>query len=226
MKSILTVAIIVSSLTLAACAKKNEQTAANAPAPQPEQSAAPAPTSQPAAEPSEEDAERAKKQALLDYGTMEDGYMQDAHAQWAASAKASSTFGDDNGRDPAQSNLATNVVGPVDGKTWTNNHQDIGFDWLEATFEKPVAATEVRVVFSSGEGVEAVNKVELQDAEGNWHTVWSGLSDVKVDRRGSRTWFVRKFDKTAYQAKAAKITIANNVQTGYKVIDAVQLVGE
>jgi hypothetical protein len=37
---------------------------------------------------------------------------------------------------------------------------------------------------------------------------------------------VRKFDKTKTPTKAVKITIANNVQSGYKVVDAVQLVGE
>jgi hypothetical protein len=99
-------------------------------------------------------------------------------------------------------------------------------DWLEASFAKPVAAKEVRVVFENGEGVEAVSKMEVQDAQGKWNTVWSGLSDVKHDQRGNRTWFVRTFEKTAYPVSAVKITIANNVERGYKVVDAVQLVGE
>lgn len=84
----------------------------------------------------------------------------------------------------------------------------MGFDWLEAGFAKPVAATEVR------------------DAQGQWHTVWSGLSDVKEDKRGSHTWFLRSFEKTPYRANAVKVTIVNNVERGYKVVDAVQLVGE
>jgi hypothetical protein len=41
-----------------------------------------------------------------------------------------------------------------------------------------------------------------------------------------RTWFVQKFDKTKFPTRAVKITIANNVQRSYKVVDAVQLVGE
>jgi hypothetical protein len=49
---------------------------------------------------------------------------------------------------------------------------------------------------------------------------------VKADNRGSRTWFVRKFEKTAYPVNAVKITIANDVQRGYKVVDAVQLIGD
>ncbi len=67
---------------------------------------------------------------------------------------------------------------------------------------------------------------ELQDAQGQWNTVWSGISDGKVDRRGPRTWFVRTFEKTSYPVSAVKITIANNVEPGLKSIDAVQLVGE
>ena len=89
---------------------------------------------------------------------------------------------------PSDGSLAKNVIGAGDGKEWTNNHQDIGFDWLETTFAKPVNATEVRAVFANGAGVEAVDKVELQDTEGKWYTVWSGISDVKRDARGSRTW--------------------------------------
>jgi hypothetical protein len=229
MKQTLTAALIAVSLAMTACGKKSEpaEADASAPAATEESSTASSPSSEPApaAEPSADDEERAQKQALLDYATLEDQYMSDAKAQWAASAKASSEFGDEDG-NPSDSSRAVNVVGAVDGKTWTNNKQDIGMDWLEATFAKPVAATEVRVVFTNGDGVEAVNKVELQDTQGNWNTVWSGLSDVKQDDRGSRTWFVRKFEKTAYQAKAVKVTIANNVQRGYKVVDAVQLVGE
>lgn len=221
MKQWLIPGLILSSMVVAGCGKKSEPTPEAAP-PAQEQSQAPAAT----AEPSQDDTERAKKQALLDFANMEDKYINDPLAQWAATGKASSTFGDDDGREPSASNLASNVTGAVDGKTWTNNKQDVGTDWLEATFAKPVAATEVRVVFQGGEGVEAVSKVELQDTSGNWNTVWSGLSDVKEDDRGSRTWFVKTFEKTPYQATAVKITIANNVQRGYKVVDAVQLVGE
>jgi hypothetical protein len=225
MKQISFTAGILASLALilTGCQKKTEApAAASSSSPAPTESAAP--TAAPAAASTEQDEERAKKQALLDYATMEDTYINDPKAQWASDAKASSTFGDDNG-EPAASNLPKNVIGPLDGKNWTNNKQDVGMDTLEVSFAKPVPATEVRVVFD-GDGVEAVSKLELQDSQGKWNVVWSGLSDVKRDSRGSRTWFVRKFEKTAYPVSGAKITIANNVERGYKVVDAVQLVGE
>lgn len=157
---------------------------------------------------------------------MEDTYINDPKAQWANAAKASSTFGDEDGKTPASSNAPENMIGKVDGETWTNNHQDIGFDWMELGYEKPVSATEVRLVIHQGAGAEAISKVELQDTEGKWNTVWSGISDVKRDSRGNRTWFVKTFPKTTYQVKAVKYTIANNLFNNYKVIDAVQLVGE
>ncbi|MCU6499134.1 hypothetical protein LPN04_15155 [Rugamonas sp. A1-17] len=226
MKRQTTIAILMSTLALAACHKKDKP--ADAPtvaAPVPATAPAPAAPA-PAAAQTEDQQEMARKQALLDYGTMEDKYLNDPKAQWAATAKASSTFGDDNGKEPSEVNVAKNVVGPSDDRSWSNNNQDKGFDWLEVGFAKPVNATELRVIFPGGEGVEAVSKVELQDTDGKWNTIWSGISDVKQDKRGSRTWFVRTFDKTAYKVKGAKITIANNVQHGYKNVEAIQLVGE
>jgi hypothetical protein len=227
MKYVIALAFFSSVVMLSGCSKKKTDVAEQAPPATAPQSAAPqnaAPAA--AAVSSPDDAERAEKLAKLDYATMEDQYINDPHAQWASSASASSTFGEDRGTSAAESNQAVNVIGPVDGKNWTNNQQDIGFDWLQAGFDKPVFATEIRVVFVSGQGVEAVNKLEVQDAQGQWVTVWSGLSDVKIDQRGDRTWFVQKFDKTKFPTKAVKITIANNVQRSYKVVDAVQLVGE
>ena len=163
--------------------------------------------------------------ALLDYATMEDTYINDPRAQWASAAKASSEFGQAQGSVNDVSK-AKNIVGPVDGNAWTNDSQNIGFDWVEASFAKPVHATEIRVVFTAGQGVEAVSKLEVQDMDGHWTTVWSGLSDTKTDARGNRTWFVRTFDKTTAPVKTVKMTIANNVQSGYKVVDAIQLVGD
>ncbi|HWV16309.1 MAG TPA: hypothetical protein VN030_12830 [Cellvibrio sp.] len=224
MKHSLLLALLCSSLTLTACQKKAAEVAAESPAPARETAAA----AQPAAEqePTEEQRERAKKQAQMDYAVMEDTYINDTKAQWAIEAKASSTFGEEDGKAPADSRSVKNVSGKVDGNTWTNNSQDIGFDWVELSYEKPVFATEVRLVTPYGNAVEAINKIELQDTDGKWNTVWSGISEQKLDERGPRTWFVQKFEKTTYQVKAVKFTIANNLYKNYKEFDAAQLVGE
>lgn len=92
--------------------------------------------------------------------------------------------------------------------------------------EKTNVAQQAPTAFVSGQGAEAVTKLEVQDAEGQWVTVWSGLSDVKTDERGDRTWFVHTFDETKARTKAVRITIANNVLRNYKAVDAVQLVGD
>lgn len=221
-------AILLAPLLILGCREKVE----TAPPPAPETAlvVAPAPGPAPAApavqpaEPTAEQAETAKRQAKLDFATMEDGYINDTRGQWASSASASGTNGDPK---PSENNLPANaLVGSPDGKYWLNKSQDVGFEWAAFSYDKPVQANEVRLVITDGNGVGALTKVELQDTDGKWNTVWSGLSDVKKDDRGSRTWFVRKFEKTPYKVKAVKYTIANNVETGYKYFDAAQLIGE
>jgi hypothetical protein len=167
-----------------------------------------------------------KKKALLAFGVMEDKYLNDARGQWATEAKASSTYGDSNGQTPSDSNLAQNAVGAPDGNRWSNANTEKGFDWIEVGFATPVNATELRVVLPNGQSIEAINKLELQDVDGKWVTVWEGLHNEKPDPRGDRSWFIRTFEKTLYKAKGARITYANNLHHDYKVIDAVQLVGD
>ncbi len=216
---------------LTACGKKAEQ---NAPPPSPTPAAKPEAVVTPADVPtapaadSPEAKERAHKQAALDYATMEDGYINDARGQWATAAKASSSFGDAGKETPEShaSNTPWQATGSPNGSSWNNDHQDIGFDWLELSYGKPVKATEVRVVSPGNEGVESINKIELIDTNGAAHTLWSGLSDEKEDQRGPRSWFVRKTAAGEFQTKSVKLTFANNVATGYKEIDAVQLIGE
>ncbi len=219
----LSVAVLIA---LSACSKKTEEHSETAPSEvsATSQQATPTQTAEAAAQTNEKQAELAKKQSQLDFATMEDGYINDSKAQWASSAKASSTFGDDKG-EPSSPSLPINIIGKVDGKTWTNNNQSIGFDWLEVGFEKPVNATEVRFVFPNGKSASAVTKLELIEPNGTMHVVWSGISDTHSEERGPRTWFVRKFDTTPYLVSAVKLTIANNLANGYKELDAVQIVG-
>jgi hypothetical protein len=215
------------TVLLGACSKKPA-----VPAPEPSAAApapAPVPTSTPApvAEPAAQDTEKAKLQAKLDYSAMEDGYLNDAKAQWAVAAKASSSYGEKPEAPPEpDKSLAHRTTSKPDGNAWSQLSQDVGFDWIQADFANPVQATELRAVFLDDEAVKSITKVELISTDGKPNTVWSGLSDQVQDARGARTWFVRKFDKTPYQVKAVKLTFANNVATGYKEVDAVQLVGE
>ena len=212
-------------LLSAACSSKGradrtnagDSTIASAPAP----SATPAAT----ADAVPDTAERSRKRAQLEYANLEAGFIGDSTAQWAATVRASTSFGEKDGQplDSTSSNAPQNVRGAPDGRSWTNNNQSIGTDWLEAGFAKPVSATEVRIVTT--DGAPAFSKLELIDVGGVSHVVWSGVNEDAPEQRGPRTWFVRRFDATPYQVRAAKVTIANALKSGYKEIDAVQLVG-
>lgn len=237
-------ALLLPALLLAACAKKEPAPAPAAEAAPAPAAAAPAPAPAPAAAPaagpaaapataangplpipqpdyenmSDEQKNMAKRQAKLDYSNMEDGYITDANAQWASSATATSEYG-------GSSYVPANATGKVDGKHFATKGSDVGFDSLEVGFEKPVNATQLRVAISDGYGLDGITKVELQDTDGKWNTVWSGVHNVKVDKRGARTWLVQPIDKTSYKAKAARITKSNNMTTDRLYIDAVQLIG-
>ena len=222
-------ALLLAPLLLVACHKKAPDPV---PAPvviaaAPVAAPAPAPATPAAVDPAnmtQEQRDQVEKQERYDYGAMEDKYINDARAQWAATASASSTYGDPKPDDGNRAQVG--AIGPVDGKHWINNNIEIGFDWIELGYAKPVQASEVRLVLDDGHGAEAISKVELQDTEGKWNTIWSGLSEVKADKRGSRTWFIRSFAKTPYKVKAVKYTIANNVERDHKYVNAAQLVGE
>lgn len=230
-------ALLLPVLLLAACSKKAPEPEA-VPAAAPATAPAPAPAAAPAAAAvaaapagnnplptpvistenmSDEQREVAQRQAKLDYSNMEQGYMADPGAQWASAANASSNY--------SESYNASKAVGKVDGNYWSTKDSDIGFDSLEVSFEKPVNATQLRVAVAESYGLEGITKVELQDTDGNWNTVWSGVHSVKADQRGPRTWFVQPIEKTAYKAKAARITKSNNITTTRLQVDAVQLVG-
>lgn len=224
-----TVIVLSCLLALAACSKKPAEEAAapaaptEAPASTPAQ-AAPAPT----VEPTAEERERADKEAKLAYSMMEDQYINDPKGQWATSANASSAYGEEGDRMPKtpEESRAWKTTGKPDGDDWSQLNQDTGMDWLGLGYARPVQATAVRAVLTDNEAVEAITKVEVIDENGAATEVWSGVSDVKQDRRGQRTWFVREFPKTEKKIKGVKLTFANAVSTGYKEVDAVQLVGE
>ncbi len=231
MKPSLRLALLLAPVVLVACHKKAPE-----PAPAPVVIAAPAPVAAPAPAPvvaapapqdrskmTDEQKDNARRQDKLDFATMEDKFLNDPQAQWASGASASGSYGSP---EPSKYHLPSMATGAPDGEYWQNKSSDIGFEWLQLDYAKPVAATEVRLVIHGGNGVRALTKVELQDTDGKWNTIWSGLSDVQHDERGPRTWFVRSFPKTAYKVKSVKYTIANNVETGSKYFDAGQLVGE
>jgi pyruvate/2-oxoglutarate dehydrogenase complex dihydrolipoamide acyltransferase (E2) component len=223
-----TLALLSVCLVLSACNKKEPAAEAGAAAPAPATAQAPAPAPAAAAEPTEEERKRAQLQGKLDYATLEQRYLSDSLGQWATSAQASSGFGDKPDvvkADPTKGR-AWKAVGAPDDYEWSQQSPDLGMDWLETRYAKPVRATEVRAVLTNSDAVKAITKVELVDEAGALQTVWSGISEAQRDERGPRTWLVHTFPKTDKPIVGVRLTFANAVSTGYKEVDAVQLVGE
>jgi hypothetical protein len=205
---------------------------AAAPPGEPAKSAEPAPSAEPAksAQSAAESAKSAaadtpdviRRRAQIEWALRQDEVKHDPHGQWAVSAKASSGFNDAQGttaRSPNQATGAPDVE--VYGSTitaWQPKTASSGIEWLELGFAKPVHATAVRVRESCGSG--AVIRIELFDEQGAPHTVWSGVDSTK-----ELDYLIAEFPRTPFTTARVRVTLATNLVSGIKQIDAVQLVG-
>jgi hypothetical protein len=222
---------------LSACAKKEGTTAAPEPAAletaapdntAPAETAAAGPVAPveaaPAAEPTLDDAARAEKEGQLAYALMEDSFISDPKGQWANAATASSSYNDDvPGEAPAFGRTSA-LTGAPDTIDWTPKGNEVGIDWFEASVERPVSATEIRMAMAQGAG--AISKIEVVDETGARHEVWSGVDAMQPETRGDRTWYITKLEPSPYKVKAVRFSIAHAMSAGVKYVDAVQIVGE
>jgi len=162
------------------------------------------------------------------YRLMEDRYIRDPIAQWAESARSGYSVGGESTDAVTQPDpgAPTAAVGPVDGQSWINTHEDEGVDWLQLGYARPVQATAVRVVMYGRPTVKSITRVDLIDEAGEIRTAWTGESEVAEDLRGNRTWFVREFELTPFKVVGVKLFFGNKVAPGPKRVDAVQLVGQ
>ncbi|MDP3068663.1 MAG: hypothetical protein Q8N18_00160 [Opitutaceae bacterium] len=151
----------------------------------------------------------------------------DAAGQWAASATASSQYGTPR-YAPAQATGAPSVPLGMAGDNpdaWCPAKKDEGIEWLEVTFAKPVPATEVRVLQNNTPG--AIAKVEVIEPNGTVHLWWEGKDPYIAPAVREIAWFVVRVPKTAYAVAKVKLTLNLAATTsGWKQIDAVQLVGQ
>jgi hypothetical protein len=226
-------ALAVLCTVLVACGKKAEvpeptegnHAASNAPA---AEASAPVtentPATDAAVDESVEAQERARKQAVLDYATMENNYITDVNGQWATSGKASASYAENSDGGGVGFGSPNAAAGPPDSTAWTPKQNQIGIDWLEVSFAKPVAATELRMVLSDGVG--SVSKIEVIDTDGKAHEAWSGVDEMQPDPRGGRTWYVTPLKPAPYKVSGARYSFAHALNTSAKYVDAVQLVGE
>jgi predicted small lipoprotein YifL len=223
-KSFLLAIVIANIALLNGCGKKPVTETAPPIATPPPQAAAPAPV-EPVA-PAEDPELIAKKQAI-EFALAEQKIADETNGQWAASAKASSTY--NQAKDQAsysewQATGAPNVERYGDnGNSWTSKDADAGVEWLQVGFAKPVHASEIRIRQNNAPG--AIIKVELIDEKNNSHTVFEGMDANKYPPHAI-VWFTQATAKTDYVVTGAKITLATNAVYGWNEIDAVQLVGE
>jgi len=140
--------------------------------------------------------------------------------QWAVSAIASSWYGDGESWSPAQATGEPNVTDCYDDtRAWASAESNT-VDWLELTYAKPVNPRQVNIVQTYNPSY--VVKVELFDAQGNYHEIYSGNGAAA----GSCPFTLSiPVEDAGYQAVGVKITIDQTVVADWNEIDAVELVG-
>lgn len=216
--------LLVALIFTAGCGKSHQEsspTPAAQPAP-PSAPAASAPAANPAPAPGSNGADTTARLAAADWAIKQDEIKNDPNGQWAISATASSSYNDAQGAASWSANQTTGAPNVEaygdDGKAWTPKTQDSGIEWLDLKYPRPVFATEVRVRESFNSGT--VIKVDVFDDAGVAHTVWAGN-----DPTTGLNYLLVKFPKTGFKTARVKVTLATNINPGWKEIDAVQLVG-
>jgi hypothetical protein len=100
--------------------------------------------------------------------------------------------------------------------------KDSGNDWLEVTFAKPVRAIGVRARQNLSPG--AIVKVEATASDGSTHLWWEGVDSYQTPANREIAWFAVRVPATSYPVAKVKLTFNLAAVTGWKQIDAVQLV--
>ena len=139
--------------------------------------------------------------------------------QWAATAKASSEYGNpDWGAQQATGAPDTPDCG--DYETAWASEEKFSIDWLELAYESTVYPTEINI-YESHTPTQIV-KVEILDNMGNYHEVYTGTP------QGTSCPYILKvsIQDAAYQATGVKITVdQSHLDLPWDEIDAVELVG-
>jgi hypothetical protein len=147
----------------------------------------------------------------------------DPAEQWAESATAGTKYGKTQ-YSPAQATGAPNISTAGNSPdAWCPEKKNVGTDWLELTFAKPVHATEVRVRQNDAAG--AITKIEAIESDGTAHVWWEGVDPYVAPAVREIAWFAVRVPRTPYLVANVKITLNLASGPGWKEIDAVQLVG-
>lgn len=148
--------------------------------------------------------------------------VADTTGQWAASATAGSQYGRTQYSAAKATGAPDIKVAGNSPDAWCPAGKNEGTDWLEVSFAKPVRATEVRV--RQNDTVGAIAKIEAIAPDGTSHLWWEGVDPFVASGTRDIVWFAVRVPKTDYVVAKVKITLNLAAVTGWKEIDAVQLV--
>jgi hypothetical protein len=139
--------------------------------------------------------------------------------QWALSATASTEYTSDEW-SAAQATGKPDVLGcGDDASAWASLEPD-GVDWLELTYPYKVRPTGVRVY--EVYGVSSIDKVEIKDAAGTYHTVYTGRPEVMPCPRVLDI----PVSGIAGGANVVRVSLDQRSRNDWNEIDAVLLIGD
>jgi tetratricopeptide (TPR) repeat protein len=150
--------------------------------------------------------------------------LADKAGQWAIAAEAGSQYGSGAQYSPKQATGAPDVPQADDhGNAWCPSRRTGGTEWLELTYERPVIPQEVRVRQSYG--AVGIIKIEGVEPDGTRHVLWEGRDPDAAEQVREIKWFVVRAGKLDKPVNKLRLTINLDAHSGWKQIDAVQLVG-
>lgn len=151
--------------------------------------------------------------------------LADKAGQWAIAAEAGSQYGSGAQYAPKQATGAPDVPQADDhGNAWCPAQRTGGTEWLELTYERPVIPREVRVRQSYG--AVGIIKIEGIEPDGSRHVLWEGRDPDAAEHAREIKWFVVSAGKRDKPVNKLRLTINLDAHSGWKQIDAVQLVGD
>ena len=165
------------------------------------------------------DAETAQAAGVTPQATSEPSLPTDSVLrQWASSATASSSYGDDYGPDGATG--PPDVTGCQDSTdAWASSDPN-GLETLELRFAKPVFAVQVNIHQNAQPGY--IGQIELIDARGTATVIYQ--SQPKLSEICPLVLSVT-FDQTDAQIVAVRLTVDQRSGANWNEIDAVELLG-
>ncbi len=138
--------------------------------------------------------------------------------QWAISATASSSYGDDYGPDGATG--PPDVEGCTDSSNaWASAAPDT-LETLELTYKTPVFASQINIYQNHQPGF--VSSVEVRDERGRYTTIYTGTARLQ-----NVCPYVQEisFSPPIFRIVGVKLTIDQRRDANWSEVDAVELIG-